>query len=112
MRYVLFFAILGVVFFSCGSKIPANATQQTFHVWGNCSMCKKTIEKSAQVNGVYKATWNKRSKMMTVAFDPAVISLDQIEKHIANAGYDNDGYRADDATYEALPGCCKYNREK
>lgn len=111
MRKYLYITLLMLPLIACGKKIPTNAKTDTFKVWGNCGMCKKTIEKSLKVDGVYKANWNRDTKMITVVYEPSKITLDQIKKRIADAGYDNDGYKADSASYEGLHSCCKYERE-
>lgn len=97
---------------ACGKNIPTNAKTDTFKVWGNCGMCKKTIEKSLKIDGIFKADWNRESKMITVSYDPLKISLDDIQKRIADAGYDNDGYKADSVKYNGLHSCCQYERTK
>lgn len=83
----------------------------TFKVWGNCEMCKETIEKSLQVDGIKKANWNVETKIITVQYNPSVISLDQIEKNIADVGYDNIKYKGNDSAYKELPQCCQYERK-
>lgn len=83
----------------------------TFKVYGNCGMCEKTIEGSlADLEGVEKADWNKDSKMMEVTFDEEKISLDEIKKKIVAVGYDTEDLKADEKTYDALHGCCQYER--
>jgi len=34
--------------------------------------------------------------------------LNTISKALAAVGHDTDRHKADDAVYEALPGCCHY----
>lgn len=111
MKKFVYVLLLMIPLAACGKKVPVNAKTDTFKVWGNCGMCKKTIEKSLKVDGVYKADWDRKTKMITVAYDPLKISLDDIKKHIADAGYDNEGFKADSASYESLHSCCKYERE-
>jgi len=36
--------------------------------------------------------------------------VDAISKAIAKAGHDTDTYKADQAVYDQLPGCCKYRQ--
>jgi len=36
--------------------------------------------------------------------------LDKIEVAVAKVGQDTKMHKADDKTYNELPGCCKYNR--
>ena len=116
-------ACLALTIASCGDKPAAEITKEattevangistsTFKVWGNCDMCKETIETSLKVDGIIKADWNVDSKIMTVEFDIAKISLDQIQKHIAAVGYDNDTYKGDDKAYSELADCCQYDRK-
>lgn len=107
---------------SCGSqstsektvpttKIENGIATSTFKVWGNCDMCKETIESSLKVNGVTKADWSTETKMISVAYDTIKISLDQVQKNIASVGYDNEMYKGDDIAYKALPECCQYDRK-
>jgi copper chaperone CopZ len=86
-------------------------TTSTFKVWGNCEMCKETIESSLKVDGITKADWNVDSKIMTVSYDEKKITLDQIQKNIASVGYDNEKYKGDDKAYSELAGCCQYDRK-
>ena len=85
----------------------------TFKVYGNCDMCKKRIETALLKNqSVKKASWDTKTKMLTVVYDPHAINLDAIHKIVAGAGYDTDKVKASDAAYNSLPGCCKYQRAK
>lgn len=80
-------------------------------VQGNCDMCKETIEKTAKsVKGVSTANWDKESKMLHLNFDAAQTNVDAISKAVAKAGYDTEKDKADQAVYDALPGCCKYRK--
>jgi copper chaperone CopZ len=83
---------------------------ENFKVWGNCDMCKARIEKAAKIEGVSKVDWNKDTKILTLAYNPSVVTLDDIQKKIASVGHDTETYKADIKTYNSLPGCCKYER--
>ena len=107
---------------SCGNKTTTETkktttqvvdgiTTSTFKVWGNCDMCKETIESSLKVEGITKADWNTESKIMTIAYDDKKITLDQIQKNIASVGYDNEKYKGDDIAYKGLTECCQYDRK-
>lgn len=85
-------------------------TTSSFKVWGNCEMCKETIESSLKREGIEKADWNVDTKIMTVTYDNSKITLDQIQKNIASVGYDTEKYKGDDKSYSELPGCCQYER--
>lgn len=108
---------------SCNTKTHADDTKvvtttvngittSVFKVWGNCDMCKETIENSLKINGVVSSDWNTESKMITVSFDSTKINLNQIQKNIASVGYDNVKYTADDQVYNELHDCCKYDRKQ
>lgn len=116
------FAICFLLFIASCKNQDANKNEQnietttgivtsTFKVWGNCEMCQETIEGSVNVPGVVKSSWNKDTKIISVSYDEKKITLDQIEKKIAAAGYDNEKYKGDDAAYKALPECCQYDRK-
>jgi copper chaperone CopZ len=94
--------------FDSNASVNSNVT---FKIWGNCEMCKETIETSLKVGGVKMAEWNKDTKMITVAFDSTKINLDHIQKNVAAVGYDNEKYKGDDSAYKNLPECCQYERK-
>ncbi len=81
-------------------------------VFGNCGMCKKTIEGALKkAEGVESATWNKESKMLEVHYDAAKISVDEIKKTVTDVGYDFEDKKASDEVYNNLPGCCQYRED-
>lgn len=80
----------------------------TLHVHGVCGMCKDRIENAALVKGVKKATWDKQTHQLIVFYKSSKISLDEIEKKVANAGHDTEHYKADQEVYNSLPKCCAY----
>jgi len=82
------------------SKIVATKTE-TLKVSGNCDLCKARIEKAAKIDGVSKAEWDTKSKVLSVTFDPAKTNIDQISKKVAAAGHDNNKVKADK---KAIPG--------
>ena len=93
------------------SKMASTKTE-TLKVSGNCDLCKARIEKAAKLDGVSKAEWNTESNILALTFDPAKTNMDQISKKIAAVGHDNKKVKADNKAYNALPGCCKYERMK
>jgi copper chaperone CopZ len=93
------------------TKIVNGKGESTFTVWGNCEMCKETIENSLKVEGVESANWDVDKKLINVKFDANKINLDQIQKNIALAGYDNVKYKGDDKAYKKLHACCQYERK-
>ncbi len=90
----------------------AQSKTEKFKVFGNCSMCEKTIEKAANaVEGVTSADWDKTTKMMNVTFDKSKTNVHKVHMAIAKVGYDTEMHKANDEVYNKLPGCCKYERK-
>lgn len=109
---VRFFVVIAVC---CMSFIGAYAGEktETVKVWGNCGMCKKTIEKSLKdVAGVHSAVWDKKTKVLTVSYDADKISMKQIEEKVAASGYDTKNVKGSDKAYSELEKCCRYDRKK
>lgn len=100
--------LLSVTFANAQNK---NSVTETVKINGNCSMCKQTIETAAAKNKTAKVNWNENTKTATVTYNPKKTSLDQILKSVADAGYDNEKFIAEDAVYEQLHGCCQYERD-
>lgn len=87
----------------------AHEEHALLNVKGSCEMCKDRIEKTANgVEGVTLASWDAEKQVLHLHYNPEKTSIDNIEKALANVGHDTDNYKADNATYDALPGCCKY----
>lgn len=87
-----------------------NAKTETVKIYGNCEMCKTTIEKAGNVKKVASVDWNKDTKVATLTYDSDRTNQDEILKRIALAGYDNEKFRAPDDVYAKLAGCCQYDR--
>ncbi|WP_445737185.1 heavy-metal-associated domain-containing protein [Mariniflexile sp.] len=91
----------------------SNAQEKTseFEVLGNCNACKKRIEKAVNaIDGVASANWNKDTKIIQLTYDSGKTSLEDISKAINGVGHDTKFGKASDSTYDALPGCCQYDR--
>lgn len=79
-------------------------------VYGNCGMCKKTIEKAGNVKGKSQTEWNAETSTAKITIDSTKTSIDDILKRIAAVGYDSENFRAEDEVYNNLHGCCQYDR--
>lgn len=99
-----------VVFMAAGTAQTKNLLTTEVKVYGNCGMCKKTIEKAGNIKGVATTTWNVKTDMATITIDTTKTSVDEVLKRIAAVGYDSDKYRAPDSVYNKLHGCCQYDR--
>ncbi len=86
--------------------------KDSFKVWGNCEMCKKTIETAVKnVEGVISARWNVAKKRISVKYYSDKTNLDNIQKSIATVGYDTEKYKSTNEAYSQLHGCCQYKRD-
>lgn len=103
--------IIFILLFVIAITASAQEVTKTVKVRGNCDMCKEHIENA--VNGMpgVKGNWDLNTKLLTVSFPEDKTSIDKILKKVAEAGYDNEKYSADDAVYKSLASCCFYNRE-
>lgn len=111
MKRVLLSLIIIVVFCLTSCKPSGSASIDTsVHVWGNCEKCKATIEKSCNLNGVARATWDVDSKLLSLKLDTNIVSVDAVLQSVSKAGYDNEKYYGNDYAYDNLPQCCQYER--
>lgn len=95
------------------ASLNADAVTAEIRIYGNCGMCKRTIEGALkEVEGVASASWDIKSGMLTVAYLPGKINEDGIKKKVAAVGYDSDTHRAPDEVYSALHACCQYERPR
>ncbi|TGD57047.1 DUF3347 domain-containing protein [Flavobacterium humi] len=97
-------------FTACEAQIK-DAKTATVKIYGNCDMCKETIEKAGNSKKLAKVDWNTDTKMATFTYDAQKTNPDEILKRIALAGYDSDKFLAPDEAYSKLPECCQYKRE-
>lgn len=85
---------------------------KSFKVNGACDMCKENIEKAVTIEDYSSGVWDAEAHVLVLKFDSGLISADSLLHRVANAGYDNEIYRASDDVYESLPGCCQYERNE
>jgi hypothetical protein len=83
---------------------------ETIKVAGNCGMCEERIEKAAGIDGVESASWDSKTRLLALIFDPSKTNADAVAKKVAAVGHDAGKYKADEKVYNSLPGCCKYDR--
>ena len=105
---IIIVALLAIALGSYSYAQTSTSKTETIKVSGNCEMCKARIEKAAKLDGVSKAEWSTKTKMLSVTFDPAKTNMEQVGKKVAAAGHDTEKVKATDAVYDKLPGCCKY----
>ncbi len=107
---ILVAMIVLLSFTACEAQIK-DAKTESVKIYGNCDMCKETIEKAGNIKKLAKVDWNTDSKIATITYDAKKTNQDEILKRIALAGYDSDKFLAPDDVYSKLPECCQYKRE-
>jgi len=110
MKTKVFILMAGILLIGMSSFAMGKKTEK-INVAGKCGMCETRIEKAAMaVDGVKKADYDLKTKTLAVTFDEKKTSVDGIEEAMAKVGHDTDKFKADDAVYNKLPGCCKYRK--
>ena len=111
MKTKMVLIVMSFILVGTTNLIAQDIKTENFKVYGNCGMCKKTIEGGlSDVEGIISSEWNVETKMMKVKYDESAISLADIKKKIAAVGYDTEKERAEDEVYNKLHGCCQYER--
>lgn len=112
MKVLSIFAVLfSFICFSNNASAQTALKEETIKVWGNCGMCKETIETAATKAGATTAVWNEESKELKVTYASNKTDAKKIQQKIANSGYDTQDFSAPDKVYNKLHGCCKYERK-
>jgi mercuric ion binding protein len=92
--------------------LQAQKTQEVeFSAAGCCPMCESSILGALDVKGVKNCSWDQYAQVATVVFKPGKVTLDALQKRIAETGRDTDLHKATDEAYGELPGCCQYRGE-
>jgi outer membrane receptor for ferrienterochelin and colicins len=105
-KKLMFFMLLMLSAFSF-----AQAVTEQFLVKGNCNMCKARIETAATKAGAISADWSAETQTLTMVLDETKVTCDTILKQVAEAGHDNEKFKAPESAYKALPACCLYTKD-
>lgn len=106
---MLFFVALSTQ----AQEVKNKNAKHTIVVNGNCEQCQKRIQKAAfSVNGVKSAIWDIETHKLLLTINEEKASVIEVKKAIAKVGHDTEEIKALVVTYEKLPGCCQYDREK
>ena len=113
MKKLIVMLMIAVVGFSAQAQEKNNKNAKVeFQVSGNCEMCKKRIEKAAYlVQGVKSATWSIETHKLNLIVNEDKTSALTIKKAIAKVGHDANEIKAAKEDYDALHGCCQYERK-
>lgn len=107
LKHILLMLAAVTAISSAYIKPPKRATI-SFHVSGNCNMCKERIENALDKPGIYKASWDVSSKQLTVTYNPRKYEEIQLHNLVASAGHDTEKVKANEQVYADLPECCQY----
>ncbi len=89
----------------------AKIKEASVKVYGNCGMCKDSIEKAAlSVRGVESAKWDAESQTLEVTYNADRTDLNRVHRAVARVGHDTEEVTARDRVYNNLHECCKYER--
>ncbi len=102
------FLLLSLLLFISVSAIAHEKTDTIKVSGGNCATCKQQIEQTLKVDGVTKAEWDSKTNLLIVSYNTHKIKNDEIQKKLADAGYDTEKLKASDEAYNKLDNCCKY----
>lgn len=110
-KSILFFSMILIAIVSLSFvTIDKKTIETSFWVNRDCEMCKAKILSAADIKGVKSASYDMETYMLTVVFNPAKVTIENIHQSIANAGYDTSLIKATGDAYNSLPGCCQYDR--
>ncbi len=103
-------AITLLLLFTAAKAQIKHAKTETVKIYGNCGMCKKTIEKAGNLKKEASVDWDKDTKMATITYNAKKTNQSEILKRIALAGYDSESFIAPNDVYSSLMECCQYER--
>ena len=115
MKLILVFILTAFISGNLSAQVSTKNVKtktETIKVFGNCSMCKDRIEKAVKSEGTVSGSWDSKTKLLAVTYDPAKTSRPVLEKKVAAAGHDTEKFRSEDKVYDSLPRCCHYDRKK
>ena len=102
------FSLLVMLMFGAFTIFAADKSEKV-KVSGVNDTCKEHIQEAAlAVDGVSAADWNQETQMLSVTFDDAKTTLDNVEIAVAKAGHDTENHKATDEDYNKLSKDCKY----
>lgn len=112
MKHInIIIAILVLLSFKACTAQIENVKTENLKIYGNCGMCKTTIEKAGNNGNISKVIWDKETKIANISYNSKETNLNEILKRIALSGYDNEKFLAPNEVYAKLPECCQYKRE-
>ena len=96
---------LSMLMLSMGCKSLETAT---FTARGCCPTCEMLILDVVDIESVKAASWSQFDEQLSLKFFAKLTSETDLQKKVAQAGYDTDLFMAPDSIYLAMPKCCQY----
>ncbi len=104
--------ILVFLTLTVSAQEKSKSKKVSFEVSGVCNMCKSRIEKAAfKTKGVKSASWSVETKELSLIINEYKTDPLTVKKNLAAVGHDSKEVQSTSGNYEALHGCCKYDRE-
>jgi mercuric ion binding protein len=99
---------LFIVIFNLFSFQKNVIVESKFTVYGNCEICKETIERNLlRIKGVKKAEWIIKTQQLHIVYNSNLVSEEVIQQKISSIGYSTDKISANEEAYNKLHFCCK-----
>ncbi len=93
------------------AQVERVVVDSSFITCGNCYLCKVRIEDAANsVEGVVSSQWKATDEKLAIQYDNDVTSAYAVMQAVAAVGHDTELVQAPDDVYDALTGCCLYDR--
>lgn len=111
MKNLFLFTVLSFSFIFSNNLFAQATKSEDIKVWGNCGMCKKTIEAAAIKGGAKEASWNDQTKILSISYNSKKTDTKKIQEAVAASGYDTQDVTAPTEVYNKLHSCCQYDRK-
>lgn len=108
MKNSIFTFVFIALFTGFASAQESTSQDTTIVVNGVCGMCQSVIEGACELEGVESASWSSETKILQLTYKPTMVSLEEINTAINEAGYDTEYSTAPDEAYDGLHACCHY----
>ena len=112
MKTIRSISIVALLFIFAIGSAQTKTESVKIKTSAQCESCKARIEKALSSEpGVQSSNLDVKTKVITVNYVPTTTNPDKIKTAISKTGYDADNVKADLASYNKLPGCCKKSSE-
>ncbi|HNW61321.1 MAG TPA: heavy-metal-associated domain-containing protein [bacterium] len=116
MKKLTLFLFIMAAFIACSKQHEHDGSMKPGHAMISlptiqCETCVATIEAAVKkVAGVTAISIDLKGKMAHVQYDAAKTDQRKIEMAIADAGYDANDVKRNEAAHAKLPACCQTPR--